>query len=209
MKTNVYIDGFNLYFRALKNTDWKWLNLAKVAQAIVPRHEINVIRYFTAVIEQRPGDPQQQRRQQTYLRALRTIPNLSIHYGQFKTRRKIRPLAEPIPNVPSLVTVIDTEEKGSDVNVATYLLVDGYENQYEQAIVISNDSDLALPIQIVRERLNLSIGVINPDRKTTAPKELRDAATFTRVIWPRTLRQCQFPETLTDSNGTITRPASW
>ena len=57
MKTNVYIDGFNLYHRALQNTPYKWLDLFKLSQALLPKHEINRIRYFTALVEQRPSDP--------------------------------------------------------------------------------------------------------------------------------------------------------
>ena len=45
-----------------------------------------------------------------------------------------------------LATVRKREEKGSDVNVATHLLVDVLTGAIDAAIVISNDSDLALPI---------------------------------------------------------------
>ena len=31
MITNVYIDGFNLYYRALKDTPFRWLDLRKLA----------------------------------------------------------------------------------------------------------------------------------------------------------------------------------
>lgn len=145
MITNVYVDGFNLYYRALKPyPQYKWLDLAKLSQALLPDHQIKHIRYFTAVVDQRQGDPQQQIRQQAYLRALRTIPNLSIHYGQFKTRTLRRPLAEPVRGFSGSVLVKTTEEKGTDVNLATYLIMDGYDGEYEQALIISNDSYLAL-----------------------------------------------------------------
>ena len=87
--------------------------------------------------------------------------------------------------------------------------MDGYDKDYEQAVVISNDSDLALPITMVREKLHLPVGVVNPDLKVPTPKELRDAATFQRRIWTKTLRDCQFPPTLTDARGTITKPPEW
>ena len=63
MKTNVYIDGFNLCHRALQDTPYKWLDLSKLCQALLPKHTINSIRYFTALVEHRPQDPGQQRRQ--------------------------------------------------------------------------------------------------------------------------------------------------
>ena len=85
MKTNVYVDGFNLYYGCLKGTPHKWLDLAAFSQASFPppRNQINRIRYFTAHVNARPNDPQQPIRQQTYLRALRTIPHLTIHLGSY------------------------------------------------------------------------------------------------------------------------------
>ena len=209
MNTNVYIDGFNLYHRALEYSPYKWLDLDKLCQALLPSHQINRIRYFTAIVDQRPNDPQQQRRQLVYLRALRTIPSLEIHYGQFRTNEKRRPLVRPISGLPNSVLIKNTEEKGSDVNLATYLIMDGYDGEYEQAVVISNDSDFALPIKMVRDKLNFPVGVINPGTKDTTPKELRDSATFQRRIYKKTLRDCQFPDTMADANGTVTKPSKW
>ena len=213
MITNVYIDGFNLYYRAIKpNPQYKWLDLAKLSQALLPSHQINRIRYFTAVVDQRPGDPQQQIRQQSYLRALRTIPNLDIHYGQFKTRNQWRPLARPVEDFNGLVFVRNTEEKGTDVNLATYLIMDGYDGEYEQALVISNDSDLALPVRMVRDKLSLPIGVVNPNpeaKRDYTPVELREAATFLRRVRRNALRNSQFPDSLSDGAGTFHKPAAW
>lgn len=146
-----------------------------------------------------------------YIRALETIPCLTVHYGQFRPRRKVRPLASSVPGEPEFVEILDSEEKGTDVNLATYLLIDGFERDYEQAVIISNDSDLALPIQIVRERLGFPVGIVNPnrDQKARTPKELSDAAAFQRRLRENTLRNCQFSTQLTDSVGTITRPTAW
>lgn len=211
MKTNVYIDGFNLYNRAVEDTPFKWLDLSKLCQALLPQHEIHRIRYFTALVHSRPNDTQAPQRQQIYLRALRTIPNLTMEFGQFRRRIKERPLVTPIPGQPRNVMVHDTEEKGTDVNLATYLLVDGYEGDYEQALVMSNDADLALPISTVRDKLKRPIGIVNPniDPKEVMPKELRDAATFNRRIHKSVLGQCQFPATLQDMIGSITKPSTW
>jgi len=134
-----------------------------------------------------------------------------MEFGQFRPRMKERPLVTPIPGQPRNVIVHDTEEKGRDVNLATYLLVDGYEGDYEQALVMSNDHDLAVPISIVRDKLKRPIGIVNPniDPKEVMPKELRDAATFNRRIHKSVLAQCQFPATLQDMIGSITKPSTW
>ena len=211
LSTNVYIDGFNLYYRAVKGTPYKWLDLLKLSQAIVPSHRIHRIRYFSALIQPRTGDLQGPQRQQIYIRALKTISCLTVHLGQFRIRTIHRPLVTPVAGLPNYVWVKDTEEKGSDVNLATYLLSDGYEGDFGQAIVISNDADLALAIQMIRDKLNLPIGVVNPNLNPNflTPKELTDAADFTRRIHLGALRSSQFPNTLQDSKGTITKPVQW
>ena len=210
-KANFYIDGFNLYYRAVRKSPYKWLDLSKLSSSFAPSLTVNRIRYFTAPIHPRAGDPQAPQRQQTYIRALRTIPNLTIHYGIFRNRDKYRPLLNPIPGLPTYVWISDTEEKGTDVNLAAYLLSDGYEKDYDHAYVISNDSDLALPIRMVRDNLGHAITVVNPniDPSQRVPKELADAATSLRPLRRNTLRNSQFPSTLTDSQGTITKPTVW
>ena len=211
MRTNFYIDGFNLYHRALKDTQYRWLDLFKVCQSLARVHEVHRIRYFTALVIPRANNPNSQRRQRIYIRALETIPCLSVHFGQFRPRRKVRPLANSVPGKPQFVEILDSEEKGTDVNLATHLLMDGFDGDYEQALVISNDSDLALPIQMIRDRLGLAVGVVNPNRDHRAPTpgELASAATFQRRLRENTLRSCQFPAQLSDEIGTITRPAAW
>ena len=211
MRTNFYIDGFNLYYRALKDTSLRWLDLFKLCQSITPSHMVNHIRYFTALVHPRPDNPNSQHRQLIYIRALETIPNLTIHYGQFRPRRMRRPLVEPIPGRSRIVEVSDTEEKGTDVNLATYLLMDGVDEVYEQAVVISNDADLALPIRMARDKLGFPVGVVNPnlDQRAVTPKELSDAATFVRRLRPNTLIRCQFPPQLQDHTGPISKPAGW
>ena len=84
-RTIVYIDGFNLYYGAARGTPYKWLDLSRLYQIMLPGDLIPEIKYFTARVSSRPYDPDAPTRQQIYLRALRPIPNLSIHYGHFLT----------------------------------------------------------------------------------------------------------------------------
>ncbi|MGH9838633.1 MAG: hypothetical protein ACREEM_07610 [Blastocatellia bacterium] len=83
MKTNIYIDGFNFYYGAVRKTPYKWLDLSKMCRLLLPNHQINKIKYFTAEVHARPHNLQQPIRQQTYLRALRTTANLEIILGHF------------------------------------------------------------------------------------------------------------------------------
>ena len=173
----------------------------------MPRHTIGRIRYFTALVTSRPGDPTQAQRQQAYLRALQTVPNLTIHYGHLLPKTKRRPRARRPRTGPRVVEILDTEEKGSDVNLASYLLLDGFEDQYELAVVISNDSDLQLPISIVRTRLRKEVGVFDPSRRRSF--ELHDAASWYRRLRRGPLSASLFPDTLLDERGPITKPAGW
>lgn len=130
--TNVYVDAFNLYYGCLKETPYRWLDLGALCTQLLPRDQINRIRYFTAALSVRPDDRQ---RQQIYLRALETVPGLSIHYGHFLSHVVRMPLANPPSRGPRTVAVVKTEEKSSDVNLATLLLLDAFRRECDVAVV--------------------------------------------------------------------------
>ena len=111
----------------------------------------------------------QPRRQLVYLRALATLPGFEAYYGTFRTGTTRRLLAEPVPGLPTRVLIMDSEEKGSDVNLATRLLVDGFTGEYEQAVVVSNDADFAGAMRYVRDNLRLRVTLVNPDPKNVSP----------------------------------------
>ena len=180
MITNVYIDGFNLYYRALKDTPFRWLDLRKLSEALFTQDSINTVCYFTARLDVRPGNPGQDQRQLIYLRALATLSGFDAYYGVFRSGIKRRPLAEPVPGLPSHVLVRDSEEKGSDVNLATRLLVDGFNGEYEQAVVVSNDADFSGAMRYVRDDLGLRVTLVNPDPKNASPRQLAGAATYVK-----------------------------
>lgn len=207
LETNVYIDGFNLYYGCVKGTPYRWLNLSKLCTLLLPRHHIKRIRYFTSLIKPPPKDPQKLQRQLTYIRALKTIPNLSIHYGQFLTHPVWRPLANPPTKGSGMVQVLDTKEKGSDVNLATHLLLDGFTKDCQIAVVISADSDLVEPLKLAISILGLPVGVLHPHRQHS--KELSQVAKFYRPVRDRVLKASQFPPILRDASGTITKPTNW
>ena len=209
MRTNVYVDGFNLYYRALRDTPFRWLDLRKLAEALFPDDSIRTVCYFTAPLHSRRGNPHQRRRQLVYLRALSTLPDLEIHYGTFRSGVKRRPLAESVAGLPSYVLVRDSEEKGSDVNLATRLLVDGFNGEYEQAVVVSNDADFAGAMRYVRDGLGRRVTLVNPDARASSPRDLADAATYVKRLWRSHLRRSQFPDTLRDDVGVITKPPGW
>ncbi len=215
MRTNVYIDGFNLYYGSLKAyPQFKWLDVAEMCRRLLPGHTINRIRYFTARVDALPHDPQAPDRQDIYLRALETIPDLTIHFGRFATRPTQMPTIPltylPGQTRPRLATVLKTEEKRSDVNLATFLLVDCFDNDFDEAVIVSNDSDLVLPIEQVTTKFGKPVGVINPHPKGRISQELIKVTTFQiRTINKSVLSKSQFPKTLTDASGRFRRPRKW
>ena len=206
MRSNVYVDAFNLYYGCLKGTPYRWLDLAALSRRLLPNDEIHRIRYFTALVSARPGDPQEPQRQLTYLRALR-IPNLTIHTGHYLSHPVRMRLAKPPPYGPATVEVIKTEEKGSDVNLATYLLLGAFKQDCQVAVVISNDSDLKEPITVAQRELRLTVGVVNPHPPQRRSRALQP--TFFKQIRLSALRDSQFPPVLNDGDGQIHKPVRW
>ncbi len=208
LRTNFYVDGFNLYYGLLKGEPGrKWLDLMLLAQTVRKRDHINRVRYFTALVTPWPQDPHEPQRQLTYLRALKTLPNVDLHLGQYQLNSVRRMLVKPQPGQPLFLEVYDSKEKGSDVNLATMLLCDATDREFEQAIVVSNDSDLALPIEKVRTKFGLKIGVLSPRPKVTA--RLRLAASFCGALRGGAIEASQFPNVMQDAHGTITKPEHW
>lgn len=207
MGTNVYVDAFNLYYGSLKGTPYRWLDLGALCTRLLPKDRINRIRYFTATVSARPDNPDAPQRQQVYLRALETIPGLSIHYGHYLKHVTRMPLANPPRRGARTVEVVKTEEKGSDVNLATYLLLDAFQRDCKVAVVVSNDSDLKLPIEIAQAELGIRVGVVNPHPPARRSRALQP--TFFKQLRTPTLGACQFPSLLTDTKGEIRKPARW
>ncbi len=208
MSTAVYVDGFNLYYGSLKKPGCRWLDLDALCQKLLPKHDIQLIRYFTArvtgVVDQNAPV-----RQQMYLRALRTIPHLEIHFGQFTTHQTWMPLVNPPAQGSRKVLVFKTEEKGSDVNLASQLLHDGFKSRCDTAVIISNDSDLAEPVKIARYELGMTVGVLNPHPSRKKSQRLSADASFFKQIRDGAIKSSQFPATLHDATGTFHKPPSW
>lgn len=208
LRTHLYVDGFNLYHRIVRDTPYKWLNVQRLAELIVQNADIQWIGYYTARAKNRSGDPFMAARQEVYFRALRTLPNLEIYEGSFQSHPTRMPLAHPPSAGPKFAEVIRTEEKGSDVNLASHLLIHAFKGEFQQAIVISNDSDLATPIEYTVKELGLPVIVLcPPDRRS---KRLRQVATSQLPIRQGPLSASQFPRQLLAENGrTITKPTRW
>lgn len=213
MRTNFYIDGFNLYYGSLKGTKYRWLDVRAFCQELLastPQHTVGRIRYFTARVRtQGAYSTGTEQRQDTYLRAIATL-GIDVHFGHYQYKPTFA-TQFPLSNPPRKVQILKAEEKGSDVNLAAYLLLDGFNKDYEQAIVVSNDSDLATPIRMVRDDLKLPVGVAfpctNPNRIKSAL--LQTVGTFYRNVRVPMLQASQLPPNMSDASGAFSCPARW
>lgn len=215
-KTFVYIDGFNLYygcFRSRGRQHWakyKWLDLEKFCDSLFPKNDVVKIKYYTADVNNRPPDNQQGNRQRAYLTALSGLARVEIIKGHFLGPTVVRmPQCDEAGEfLGHMVTVLKTEEKGSDVNLAVDLLFDCVRNLYRCAIIISNDSDLVAPIRIVREEYRKIVGVVNP-HPTRPSVELLKNADFRKRLTEKAMASSQLPDTVRVGSTVIQRPAAW
>lgn len=211
MRTYIYVDGFNLYNSGLKqDRALRWLDLKALCEAVLqPHNQIVGIRYFTARISGEPGDLSGPNRQDIYLRALQAhISELTLHFGQFRSNNRRRPLANPLPGQPRTVEIIERSEKGSDVNLAVNLLHDAWSNRFDCAVILSNDSDLAEALSLVRT-LGKTVGLITTARRPTA--SLSQHAQFFRHITATNFRNSQLPDTVLNptTGNEIRKPPRW
>lgn len=215
----VYVDGFNLYYGALRGSPHKWLNLEAWCQRLLPGYQVESILYCTArVVGNLPGNPGADVRQQAYLRALGTLQTVTILQGIFKannTRAPRRPdgacvccgTVPPGCNccVGPTVPIIKMEEKGSDVNLAVAMVRDGFQGVYDAAVVVSEDSDLQGAVDVVRHELGKDVIVVTPRNRRYPPL----VGSAKREVRAAALAACQFPNAIPDSNGEIRRPGDW
>jgi len=112
------------------------------------------------------------------------------------------------------VRILKTEEKGSDVNLAVHLLNDAWRDVYDCAVVVSNDSDLAESMRLVRLHHPAKvIGLIFPRqggagaRHAHPSRELARHAHFVKHLGRTVLAACQMPSPIPGT--TIHKPPGW
>lgn len=206
MHANVYVDGFNLYYGAVRGTPHKWLNLERLFSILRPHDEIQTIYYFTALI-----DGSHLQNQLVYLRALETLPKVRTVMGRFKYKRVKCSVPECTFAGNRVFSV--PEEKRTDVQIALAMARDAWEKACERMILVSGDSDLVPAVTLVKEIApDIEVIVYVPARHQArgAAVELRGASDKDRIFPNSLFRYSQFPSELPDGQGrTIRRPSGW
>ena len=207
LRTVVYVDGFNFYYGEVRGTPYKWLDPEALFRKLLgPQNVLVKVKYFTARIQPSPNDPTVQDRQDAYLRAVKAhCPLVELHYGHF-LRHQVR-MENASPPPPS-VQVWKNEEKGSDVNLALHVLNDAWQDTYDCAVIVSNDSDLAESLRLVKAQHKKLIGIVTPGaptRKTS--RQLKIHADFVKPIRTWMLQSSQLPNPIPGT--TIHKPPRW
>lgn len=205
----VYVDGQNLFRRALKGTPYLWLDVVRLCQEVLPRYEVAQVKYFTALVRTSPHDPHAGERQRSYLNALALDPLLEVHLGQFRrdvVRMAVHPWEIAADGVPVTVAVKRTREKGSDVNLATHLLWDALHGEADAYAVLSNDSDLATPMRMLRDAKRADVGVVFPSDPVS--RQLHAAASWVVKLRVSHLARCQLPGRV-GAKSPVTKPQEW
>lgn len=238
MKTIVYIDGFNLYYGCLKNSDLKWLDLGKYFRCLMPDCNIVAVKYFTADVHRQPYDLSVGERQKAYFSAIKETGSAQIIKGEFKVRKKewspINANAEYNISYKKkgekdrkcaklfmdaewqpMAKVLKQEEKQTDVNIAVEMMWDACQENMEHAVLVSGDSDLLAPVEKLIE-MGIKVTVKHTSRRKnhrrSSPKSpLFKAASEFSELDVKLMAECQFPDTISVANSkdNISKPCEW
>ena len=199
-----YIDGFNLY-HGLIDKGWRrylWLDLRRLGENLLRENQTLVaVRYFTSRVNPEPDDPAKLVRQNTYLEALETLPDLHIHLGYFAPRTRLCRACGGERET--------YEEKMTDVNISVKLLGDAQDDVFDTAVIVSGDGDMEGLVQAVRERYEQKRVVVAfpPGRPSEA---LRSVATAWFSIGRSNIANSQLADQITTPAGfVLTRPPTW
>lgn len=194
---------------------------------VQPGEIVKAVNYYTAPVSGKI-DPDAPRRQNLLLSALRTVPEISIHKGRFLYQEKWAglikpPRAKPSAYVwntpePDVVRIAKTEEKGSDVNIASHLVRDAFLSAFDIAYVLTNDTDLCEPIRIVSEEVGKKVRIVAPNRPgrhthryipIPAPSLIRHADGV-HYVDDTELQNSQFPSVVHRvGKKPLNKPISW
>lgn len=233
LRTRIYIDGYNLYYGCLKGTSYKWLDLLTLFERhILPSillpgsvrsGAIELlplgIKFFTAkILEKAAKASDSVSSQARYHTALRKVHEGRIeliegYYSLIESKAKIVDAEDPDkwPRDCQGILVWKLEEKQSDVNLALQAYHDAITGQVDQVVIVTNDTDIAPALQLIRAHTSVTIGLVIPtrNRERVPNTELANLAHWVRShITDDELAASQLPRVIPGRRPTI-KPDSW
>lgn len=195
-----YIDGFNLYFgmREAGFDQCRWLNIRKLVESLLqPNQKLVGVKYYTSRVS---NNPDKQKRQSIYIDALEST-NLEIFYGNYQDgSEECRRCGHRWRTA---------KEKMTDVNIATAIIVDAYEDSYDMAMLISGDSDLTPAIKAVHSLfVKKRVFIAFPPKRHNNSMAL--VAKGSLIIGRKKLADSQFDEEINSKTGyKLKIPIEW
>lgn len=191
-----FIDGLNLHhaISRLRTPHLHWIDLQALTKFYIKSRDEEVTRilYFSSLSTHM--DESSQKMQHSFVTALQ-LRNIKPILGHFKQKDRYCPKC--------LSHYRTHEEKETDVNIALALLDLAYQNVYDRALLITNDSDLAPAIRNVRERFpNKKITIIAPPLSRHC-NELTQAASGKMTIQIQHLEKSLLPEVIVDASRMV------
>ncbi|ERL54304.1 NYN domain-containing protein [Psychrobacter aquaticus] len=224
MKTNVYIDGYNLFYGCLKHSDDKWLDLYhlfanRIIHAQDPNAVIETVYFFTADIKSKISTQGEaaQNAQQSYHRALQKMypNNVKIIKGYYALEKGNLLRYKQPPDKSDRVEVWRLEEKQTDVNITLTAYRDAIQNKAEQVVFVTNDTDIEPALKALREDMGdtIIIGIIIPIRSNSRRPQnerLSKYADWTRsYITDDELADSHLPDKVPTAKKPILKPEYW
>ena len=155
----------------------RWLNVRKLCERLLPQNQLGTCFYFTAAKKERFQGDREPLFHEVYLRAIAST-GVTVVRGYFRNHIRALPLAvrekrlveliDP-PLAPTILwermmrqacvraepqrpraMVVHTQEKRSDVSLASFLLRDGLSGNCQGALLLTNDGDFSIHSRYLR-----------------------------------------------------------
>lgn len=199
-RVNVYVDGFNLYFGliAAQYHNYKWLDIRGMSEnLLINNQQLCEVKYFTSYVR---NNQEKEKRQKTYLEAIET-KGVQLILGKYQLNREKCYSCGNSWSSPN--------EKMTDVNIATHLMIDAFNDCYDTALLISGDTDLVPPVKAVLNQFsNKKIIVVFPPKRFN--NQLKSAGTAHIKIRKSVLKKSQLPQQVVKPDGyTLKKPDQW
>lgn len=232
LRTRVYVDGYNLYYGCLKSTAHRWLDLCELIRRIlanVPYEQDGAqigyalcapaVKYFTAPILS------------SFARSQDSVPSQALYHAALRGHLgkeleiipgyyEARPARAHVwfrgksAGASPVVDIWKLEEKQSDVALAVHAFCDAVLGDIDQVVVMSNDSDIAPALQMIRQHTRVVLGLIAPLREgdggSRVNRELKKHAHWTRsCILDAEFAASHLPAMVRLESGAVHKPLSW
>lgn len=232
LRTRVYIDGYNLYYGCLKGSPYKWLDPFMLFERhilpsiFVPGGQAGIellpvaIKFFTANILEKAAKALDsvscQARYHTALRKLYggRIELVKGYYSLNESCAKLVDTAAPAtwPRDCRDLLVWKVEEKQTDVKLALQVYHDAITQQVDHVVVVTNDTDIAPSLELIRTHTGVTVGLVTPLKKHVAipNTELANLAHWVRShISNNELAASQLPRVINVGKKPTIKPDSW